>query len=70
MYQQNRRRDMVERKLGPRDPPTKDCPPNNKYTSIAELFQQFQSQLEGTCVIDLTLPSEHVSLNGPGFEEK
>jgi len=43
---------MVGRKLGLTNPPTKGCPPNNKYTSIAELFQQFQSQLEGTCVID------------------
>jgi hypothetical protein len=28
------------------------CPPNNKYRSVAELFQQFETQLEGTCVID------------------
>jgi hypothetical protein len=28
------------------------CPPNNKYQSIAELFQQFETQLEGTCVLD------------------
>lgn len=35
---------------GQKKPPR--CPPNYRYSSIADLFKQFQAQLEGSCIID------------------
>ncbi|MGA7339757.1 MAG: hypothetical protein WBX18_04105, partial [Terracidiphilus sp.] len=38
--------------VGTSSKPARGCPPNNKYRSIAELFRQFETQLEGTCIVD------------------